>query len=86
MAMNPNLLKSHIIRVDGSQKNLAIAMGISLSRLNAKINESSDAEFKQGEIDFIKNRYGLSNDEVNAVFFNQKVSNKDTNIYAEASA
>ena len=74
MSMDSNLLKSYIMRYDKKQKNLATAMGISLSRLNAKINETSEAEFKQGEIDFIKNRYNLTCDEVTAIFFGDEVS------------
>ena len=67
--MNSQLLKSYIVRYDGTQEKLAKAMGISLSRLNAKINET-DAEFNQGEIRFIKMRYNLSDEEVSNVFFN----------------
>ena len=67
--MNSQLLKSYIMRYDGTQEKLAKAMGISLSRLNAKINET-DAEFNQGEIRFIKTRYNLSDEEVSNVFFN----------------
>lgn len=67
--MNSQLLKSYIMRYDGTQEKLAKAMGISLSRLNAKINET-DAEFNQGEIRFIKMRYNLSDEEVSNVFFN----------------
>ena len=42
-----------------TQKTLANALGISLSRLNAKINETGGAEFKQNEIALIKARYSL---------------------------
>ena len=59
----------HIHRVDGTQKNLAQAMGISLSSLNAKINSYRGAEFTQEEMLFIKARYGLDTDEFNSIFF-----------------
>lgn len=64
-----NYLKSVIIRFDGSQNVLANAMGISLSALNAKINGWLGREFTRKEIDFIANRYKLSNDEICAIFF-----------------
>ena len=72
--MNKNLLKSYIVRYDGTQEALSKAMGISLSRLNAKINETGGAEFTQGEILFIKNRYNLPPTEVTKFFFDPKVS------------
>jgi len=71
--MNKQLLKAYIVKYDGKQANLAEAMGISLSRLNAKINEKS-AEFTQSEISFIRERYHLTNEEVADIFFNERVS------------
>lgn len=68
------LLKSFILRHDGTQQKLAEAMGLSLSRLNAKINETGGAEFNQREIGFIKSRYSLSNEDVDSIFFAEKVS------------
>ncbi len=55
---------------DGSQSVLSDAMGLSLSRLNAKINETG-AEFSQSEIVFIRDRYNLSTSEVTDIFFDQ---------------
>lgn len=75
--MNTSLLKSLIVRHDGKQENLAEAMCISLSRLNAKIN-GKNAEFDQSEIQFIKDRYGLTIAEVGQIFFDDNVSKKDT--------
>lgn len=71
--MNETLLRSIMIKNGDTQAALAEAMGISLSRLNAKIN-SNGAEFKQTEILFIKKRYKLTAKEVNEIFFNEKVS------------
>ena len=71
--MQKNLLKSYIVRYDGSQSNLAKAMGISLSRLNAKINENS-ASFSVKEMSFLKDRYHLGNDEFISIFFEDQVS------------
>ena len=57
--MDKQKLKGLIVANDGSQAVLAKAMGLSLSRLNAKINETN-AEFTKGEIVFIGNRYNLT--------------------------
>lgn len=77
--MNKNRLKSLIILYDGTQKNLAQAIGISQSRLNAKINEKN-AEFTQKEIKMIADRYGLSASDISEIFFDNDVSNLDTNV------
>ena len=71
--MDEKLLRSAMIKHGDTQGMLAEAMGISLSRLNAKINNNG-AEFKQTEIMFIKQRYKLTAKEVNEIFFNPKVS------------
>lgn len=76
--MDIELLKYFINRFDKNQKNLAEAMGISVSRLNAKINNYRGAEFTEPEMRFIKERYELDNDEFNRIFFNDLVSKKDT--------
>ena len=66
--MNSKLLKEIIKAKDRSQSVLADAMGISLSRLNAKINETK-AEFTQSEIAFIRDRYNLTYEEIGTIFF-----------------
>lgn len=71
--MNKQLLKGLIIANDGNQSTLAEAMGISLSRLNAKINETG-AEFSQSEIAFIRDRYKLNKSQVVDIFFSHDVS------------
>lgn len=68
------LLRSHMAMYSDTQENLANYLGISLSRLNAKINETGGAEFKQTEIAFIKKRYALSPHEIDSIFFNQNMS------------
>lgn len=72
--MNSQRLKGLIVGIDGNQITLAKAMGLSLSRLNAKINETSGAEFTQSEIAFIKRRYGLSDSDTADIFFNPDLS------------
>lgn len=66
--MNKNLLKSYIVRYDGNQTTLAKAMGLSLSRLNAKINENR-ASFSLKEVFFIKDRYNMDSDDFMSIFF-----------------
>lgn len=51
--------------------NLADGIGISPQRLSAKINTTNGAEFTQGEIHAIKDRYALTDVEVNEIFFDQ---------------
>ena len=72
--MDKNLLNSFMARFGDTQRTLADAMGISLSRLNAKINETGGAEFSQGEMGFIASRYQLSADDVVNIFFAHRVS------------
>lgn len=71
--MDKQLLKSYIVKYDGKQEILADAMGLSLSRLNAKINETN-AEFTQNEMKFIRKRYKLTDGEFIAIFFGNKAS------------
>lgn len=64
-----------IMRGSGdTQEILAEAIGISLQRLNAKINETGGAEFTQGEIQCIKERYNLSPEDIDEIFFKSFVS------------
>ena len=65
--MNKALLKSAMAKYGDTQETLSKAMGLSLSRFNAKVNERKDAAFNQTEMSFIVSRYQLTNDE--AMFF-----------------
>lgn len=71
--MDVQKLKGMIVMHDGNQQELAKAMGMSLSRLNAKINETG-AEFTKTEIEFIRDRYKLSRKDVMDIFFTDHVS------------
>ena len=66
--MNSEMLKRYIKFYDGNQTVLADAMNLSLSRLNAKINQTSGGHFTLEEVSFIKERYGLDNDTVAKIF------------------
>lgn len=72
--MNKNLFISKMKLFGDTQESLAEAVGISLSRLNAKINETGGAEFTKNEIKAIKLRYCLTAEEVDLIFFGTKVS------------
>lgn len=67
--MDEFLLAKFMDKFGDTQQTLADALGISLSRLNAKIKECKGAQFWQNEIMFIKKRYSLTSDEINNIFF-----------------
>lgn len=72
--MNKALLESKMKLFGDRQEDLAEAIGISLARFNAKLNETNGAQFTQDEIKKIKARYHLTGEEVDAIFFNIDVS------------
>lgn len=72
--MNKRKLVAIMYEHGDTQQSLAEAMGISLQRFNAKINETGGAEFTQSEIRFIKERYNLTSEEVEEIFFTYDVS------------
>ena len=76
--MNKNLLESEMKLHGDTGTTLAKYLGIARSTFSAKINETNGAEFTQGEIVKIKAKYNLTADKVDLIFFNQKVSKKDT--------
>ncbi len=69
--MDTNMFKSKMKLHGDTNAVLAEAIGLSAQRLSAKINETKGAEFTQGEIQRIKERYNLTNDEVDNIFFAQ---------------
>ena len=66
--MNKKLLNSVMAKYGDTQSNLANLLEISLSCVNAKINEHN-AQFTQKEIAAIKCYYHLSAAEVDSIFF-----------------
>lgn len=66
--MNKALLRSIMALHGDTNKDLADYLNISEQSLSKKINEN-DTEFKQGEIKLIKNRYSLTADQVDHIFF-----------------
>lgn len=76
--MNKNLLESVMKAHGDTGTMLSQFLGIARSTFSAKINETNGAEFTQGEIFKIKEKYLLDANKVDAIFFNTKVSQKDT--------
>lgn len=68
------MLKSHMVAHGDNQASLAAALGISLSRFNAKLNRTQGADFTLREIREIKRYYHLTPDDVDQIFFTDKVS------------
>ena len=67
--MNKNLLVSKMKLHGDTNADLATAIGISPQRFSAKQNEYQGAEFNQGEILKIRERYTLTDEEVVQIFF-----------------
>lgn len=72
--MNGALLKGEIRAREMTQEDVARQIGVSLSRFNAKLNNSGGAEFSLGEVRAIKSLLGLSASQVDSIFFAEKVS------------
>ncbi len=70
--MNKNKLKAKIVWSGDTQADLADALNMSLSNLSLRIN--GRIEFRQSEIQGIKERYKLSSEELDEIFFEDAVS------------
>lgn len=67
--MNKARLES-VMKLHGDTgKSLAMFLGMARPTFSAKINETNGAEFTQGEICKIKEKYGLTPKEVTDIFF-----------------
>lgn len=67
--MNKNKFVS-VMKLHGdTQESLAEAIGLSVQRMNAKINSTGGAEFTMSEIRVIKIRYSLKSEEIDDIFF-----------------
>lgn len=73
--MNKQLLASVLAKNGDTQSDLAKVLGLSLSRTNAKINETDGAQFTQNEIAAIKKAYTLTAKEIDEIFLPQKYLN-----------
>ena len=75
--MNSALLKGKIRAKSMTQEDVASRIGVSLSRFNAKLNNSSGAEFSLGEIRAIKALLSLdAAGKVDAVFLAERYLTK----------
>lgn len=75
--MNKKLFRSVMVLHDDTNVSLAKFLGITEQSLSNKINENG-TEFKLSEITKIKNRYCLTADMVDRIFFATDVSDSDT--------
>lgn len=66
--MKKELLRSIMVLHGDTNRDLADYLGISEQSVSNKINENG-TEFKQGEISRIKERYNLSSEQVDSIFF-----------------
>ena len=66
--MNATKLRSLMVLHGDTNKDLAHYLCITEQSLSAKINEKK-TEFKQGEMKMIKDRYNLSPEEFDTIFF-----------------
>ena len=75
--MNKLKLES-IMRLHGDTgTSLAKYLGMARPTFSAKINATNGAEFTQGEIAMIIEKYSLSPDDVVVIFFDNKLSKLD---------
>ena len=65
--MYTNMLKAAMTAYGDTQEKLAEAIGISASNFSDKVN--GKVSFRQSEIAAIKERYHLSADDVDRIFF-----------------
>lgn len=78
--MNKRRLES-VMRLNGDTgTSLARFLNMARTTFSAKINETNGAEFRQGEISMIKEKYSLSPEDVVLIFFDNNVSKLDTKI------
>lgn len=66
--MNKDLLKGRIRSLGMTQSDIATKVGISLSRFNAKINETDGAEFSLGEVQALKRILNLTSEQIDLIF------------------
>lgn len=67
--INKQELKAVMVRYGDRQEDLAVALGISTSALNMRINGS--IPFRQPEIEKIALRYKLTAEDIQRIFFAQ---------------
>lgn len=66
--MERNLLKGAIRSCGFTQETISAKIGLSLSRFNAKINETNGAEFTLGEVKALKQVLNLTSEQFDSIF------------------
>lgn len=74
--MNTIEFRIQMVKNHDNQVELAKDMGMAQSALSMRIN--GKIEFRQNEINFIRKRYNLSDQETIDIFFTKEVSKLDT--------
>ncbi len=72
--MNSALLKGEIRAKSMTQEDVASEIGISLSRFNAKLNNTGGAEFSLGEVRALKELLSLDAEQMDVIFFDGAIS------------
>lgn len=72
--MNSRLLKAVMVKHGDTGRELAAALGITRTTLSHKMTEYRGMSFTQREIMLIKERYALTAEDIETIFFTQKVS------------
>jgi len=67
--MNKEIFKGLMLLNQDTPEKIADALNISRTTLSSKLNEYRGAEFTQGEIMVVKNRWKLSPEQLDSVFF-----------------
>ena len=75
--MNSAMLRSVMVLHGDTVKDLAKYLGKTEQVVRKKISENG-SEFHIGEVRKIVKRYSLSSDQIDLIFFDQKVSELDT--------
>ena len=72
--MDKQKLRAVLALQGDTQRTLAEYLGLSENRLSNKINGTGGADFTQTEILLIKDKFGLSSEQLDEIFFNSDVS------------
>lgn len=72
--MNKNLFDLILLSHAEDQASLAEFLGLTKHHVSAKLDERGGFEFNQAEISMIKEKFSLSPEEIDNLFFNQEVS------------
>lgn len=72
--MNKNMYRSKMALYGDTNVTIANALGISPQRNSAKLNGTHGAEYTCGEIAVLRERWNLTAEEVDEIFFKTQVS------------